>query len=63
MPYFLFKNETILVSLELIVDHLVDLLLQKIALFFEKERLFVELCSEGIFGDFEVVFDDQERIL
>ena len=50
-------------SLELIFDHLVDLLLQEIALFFEKERLFIEICPEGIFGHLEVVLDHQERVL
>ena len=52
-----------MVGFEFVVDHLMDLLLQEPALFIEEDWLFIELVAEGVFGDFEVVFDDNEGIL
>lgn len=63
MAYFLLKDEAILMGLQLIVDHLVDLLLKKIALFLEQIGLLVELCTEGLFCHFKVVLDHQKRVL
>lgn len=50
-------------GLQLIVDHLMDLLLKKIALFLEQIGLLVELCTEGLFCHFKVVLDHQKRVL
>ena len=63
VSYFFLKNETVLVGLELVVDHFVDLLLEEVALFFEEKGLFVELRPESVLGHFEVVFDHQKRVL
>lgn len=48
---------------EFIVDHLVDLVLQKGGLLLIKRRIFLEGRPESFLGDLEIIFDDNEGIL
>jgi hypothetical protein len=51
------------VSLELVVDHLVDLLLEEVALLLEERGFLVEARAQALLRHLEVVFDHQEGVL
>ena len=48
---------------ELVIDHLVDLLLQKIGLLLIKCWIFLKWSAQCFFGNLEVVFDYYEWVL
>jgi hypothetical protein len=63
MPNLLLQHEAVLMRLQLIVDHLMDLLLQEGGLLVVEGALLLELSAQGVLRDLEVVLHHHERVL